>query len=60
MKCYTLMMMQNKGVRRDRGRKTRVTGSGNEPIESRLALKPSADRSRERHTHIDELVRCRS
>jgi len=46
VKRYTVIMTQNRGIQTNRGKKTRMLGSGNEPTESRLALKPQTDRSR--------------
>jgi len=37
------LLTQNRGVRMDRGRKTRTSGSRNELTKNRLALKPRTD-----------------
>jgi len=44
VKRYTVVIMQNRGIQMDRGRRTRKPRSGNEQSESRLALKPQTNR----------------
>ncbi len=40
LRHYIVTIMQNKGIQTKKGRGTKNMGSGNELLESRLALKP--------------------